>query len=77
MADEVARLHDERNRLIDERNQAQRQCAAARQLAREYYADIRQLVTDYSWNKDWAADVEAHPWLAGALDFLARPPQER
>jgi len=49
--------------LWDEVDLLRKERDEARNLANEYYWDIRQLVIDYQWDKHWAGDREYHPWL--------------
>jgi hypothetical protein len=47
----------------DRVHQLESDLLAARNLSNEYYWDIRQLVSDYQWEKHWASDREDHSWL--------------
>lgn len=40
----------------------------ARRVAREYYSDIKKIVSDTQWGKHWKGDVMDFPWLEGGSD---------
>lgn len=43
----------------------------ARNLAWSYFWDLRQHVSDYEWDKHYAADLEETPWLQERLSALS------